>query len=525
MDPLMDPPGDPAESLRLRIENLEAEMRHLKEELRKTEVPAPNPPTTTPSWKWPLSADEYDRYQRQLILSQVGVQGMIFATDLNLNLHVTNTFAGQLRLKTASVLIVGVGGLGCPAAAYLAGAGVGTIGLADGDKVEISNLHRQIIHSVERVGMNKADSAICYLRRYVPSSPASPGYQDVHLHDRLNPSLTYRPHNVHLDASTAADIIAQYDLVLDCTDHPTSRYLVSDACVLLRKPLIFASALRTHGQLMVMNHPARPQGDPHGGPCYRCIFPAPSPPDTVISCGEGGILGPVVGVMGVMQALKAINIITDPKFRDPDQTTEEVESPSLLLLSGHVATPFRSSMMRKRRPACYACGGDSELTLESLRAGKFDYVHFCGVVPPVNLLQPEERISPGEYQKRSHEKHVLLDVREREHFNLANLVGAINIPFSELRSMSSSVPSNMESESMDSSGEKSRNDNLPEWFPEHVPHTAPIYVVCRQGEDSQVVTRKLKEMGLDWGGERFVGDITGGMRAWREEVDETFPFA
>ena len=337
---------------------------------------------------------------------------------------------------------------------------------------------------------------------------------------RLNPTITYRPHNVHLDAAKAADIIAQYDLVLDCTDHPSSRYLVSDACVLLQKPLVFASALRTHGQLMVMNYPARPQGDSDGGPCYRCVFPTPSPPDTVISCGEGGILGPVVGVMGVMQALKAINIITHPKFETKDTKLEDVEAPNLLMLSGHVAKPFQSALMRKRRPDCFACGGASELTLESLQAGSFDYVHFCGVVAPVALLKPSERITPREYHQRSQtpQPHVLVDVREREHFNLANLDGAINVPYSELRGLGTNGLLEKEG---DGGG---RDDNLPEWFPEHVPHTAPIYVVCRQGEDSQYATRKLKEMGLDRGGERFVGDIEGGLRAWREEVDETFPF-
>ncbi|PKS06292.1 hypothetical protein jhhlp_007040 [Lomentospora prolificans] len=461
---------DTVTRLRGDIERMEKELERLKNELRQAEthmneeypnMPSHNSAGNTP-WKWPLEAVDYERYARQLIIPQVGVHG-------------------QLRLKKASVLIVGAGGLGCPAAAYLAGAGIGTIGLTDGDIVEVSNLHRQIAHSTERVGI-------------------------------LNPTIGYRAHHEHLTPQTAGSIVSQYDLVLDCTDHPTSRYLISDACVLYQKPLVFASALQTHGQLMVMNCPARPQGDRGGGPCYRCVFPKPSPPETVVSCGEGGILGPVVGVMGVLQALEGIKILAAGKHEQSYMTSPD-ENPiqhHMLLFSGHVATPFRSVRMAGRRKTCFACGPDSTLTKQSLEQGSVDYAHFCGILSVVDTLRPEERVSPKEYLERvrkdgGHERHLLLDVREAEHFQVASLDGAINVPYRKF-SGTGVV------------------DTRPEWLPAELLPSAPIFVVCRQGQDSQIVTRRLKEMGLDRGGERYIGDIKGGMRAWKADIDPTFPF-
>ncbi|KAI1461691.1 adenylyltransferase [Annulohypoxylon moriforme] len=487
----MDSVSNKAEQLRHKIVQAEKELQELRKQLTELEssnsrvnedqgsssIPDLNQHTETlPEWKWPLKEEEYSRYGRQLILPTVGIKG-------------------QLNLKSSAVLIVGAGGLGCPAAAYLAGAGVGTLGVVDGDTVETSNLHRQIAHSTSRVGMMKVDSLIEYCRG-------------------LNPEVAYISHREHLTLQNAESIVSKYDLVLDCTDHPTSRYLISDICVLLQKTLVSASALRTDGQLIVLNNPPAAQGATDGGPCYRCVFPKPPPADSVVSCGEGGILGPVVGVMGVLQALEAIKLIAAGIGKQANSTPKEPVTPSLLLFSATSSTPFRSIRMRSRRPNCFACSPSSTLTLRELKSGSLDYVQFCGVNSPVNVLKPEERVTATQYKdiiaKQSAKKYLLLDVREREHFNIASIPGAINVPFSTLQSRNKST----------NNDENSR----PEYIPESLPADAPIYVVCRVGNDSQLVTQKLKEMGLDGGGGRFVGDIKGGMLAWKHEVDKTLPF-
>ncbi|KAI0890662.1 adenylyltransferase [Annulohypoxylon maeteangense] len=480
-----------AEQLQRKIVQAEKELQDLRKQLAELESPTLHADVDQglgstsdlsestkdlPEWKWPLREEEYLRYGRQLILPTVGIKG-------------------QLNLKSTAVLIVGAGGLGCPAAAYLAGAGVGTLGIVDGDTVEMSNLHRQIAHSTSRVGMMKVDSLIEYC-------------------NGLNPEVAYAPHREHLTPQNAESIVSKYDLVLDCTDHPTSRYLISDICVLLQKTLVSASALRTDGQLIVLNNPPAAQGATDGGPCYRCVFPKPPPADSVVSCGEGGILGPVVGVMGVLQALEAIKLIAAGTGKPAISIPKEPVNPSLLLFSATSSTPFRSIRMRSRRPNCFACSPGSTLTLKELNSGSLDYVQFCGVTSPVNVLKPEERITAKEYNdilaKQSSKKHLLLDVREREHFNIASIPGAINVPFSTLQSRNKLTPND----------ENSR----PEYIPESLPDDAPIFVVCRVGNDSQLATQRLKEMGLDGGGGRFVGDIKGGMLAWKHEVDKTLPF-
>ncbi|KAI1367153.1 ThiF family protein [Xylaria arbuscula] len=481
----MDPVADKIERLKSQISKAELELRQLRTQLAELEASPPEEQTPVQNhsetkapqeWKWPLREEEYARYGRQLILPSVGIKG-------------------QLRLKSAAVLVVGAGGLGCPAAAYLAGAGVGTLGVVDGDTVEDSNLHRQIAHSTARVGMKKVDSLIEYCRG-------------------LNPCVKYVGYDEHLTPRNAEDIVGAYDVVLDCTDHPTSRYLISDICVLLGKPLVSASALRTDGQMIVLNNPPAAQGSADGGPCYRCVFPKPPPADSVVSCGEGGILGPVVGVMGVLQALETIKLIAAGIGKENDQILKEPLTPSLLLYSATSSTPFRSMRMRGRRANCFACAASSTLTLKELRAGSLDYVQFCGVTAPVAVLQPEERISATHYKSnvttKPEGKSLLLDVREREHFDIANIPGAINIPFSTFQSKSRAT----------TNGDAAH----PEWLPVDMESDAPIYVICRVGNDSQLVTKKLKDMGLDRHGERFIGDIKGGMKAWKTEVDPTMPF-
>lgn len=450
--------------------------------------------------KWPLSAEEYTRYGRQMIVPSVGLQGIS-----NSLLQICNklTYTGQLRLKNASVLIVGAGGLGCPAAAYLAGAGVGTIGIIDGDEVETSNLHRQILHNSSTVGMKKVDSAIQYLKSYLSPS------HFFYLTDksRLNPNLTYIPHTSHLTPQNAAEKVQPYDLVLDCTDHPTSRYLISDICVLLHKPLVSASALRTDGQLIVLNSPPSPPGTSTSGPCYRCVFPKPPPAESVVSCGDGGIIGPVVGVMGVLQALEAIKLVTSGKLAASPLSIggeEEVKNEaSMLLFSSNSSPPFRTIRLRSRRKDCFACSEAAGLTLESLSSGSLDYVLFCGVNSPVSILKPEERVSAREYSKRSKgaRKHVLVDVREKVQFDICSLEGSVNVPFSSLQ------------------GNRALDGKLLEEWGEK---DTDVFVVCRLGNDSQVVARKLKDAGLETEG-KWIGDIKGGLKAWKEDVDATWP--
>ncbi|KIL92905.1 hypothetical protein FAVG1_04086 [Fusarium avenaceum] len=446
---------DKIDNLRREIAKREVELADLRSQLAVAESEARE---GKEAWKWPLDNHEYERYSRQMIVPNFGLQG-------------------QLRLRKAKVLLVGAGGLGCPAAAYLAGSGIGTIGLVDGDEVEVSNLHRQVAHSTGRVGMSKVQSAITYLKD-------------------LNPTITYHAHNTHLTPQNAQDIVSGYDLVLDCTDHPTSRYLISDICVLLAKPLVSASAFQTSGQLIVLNNP------PGKGPCYRCVFPTPPPPDSVVGCGEGGIIGPIVGTMGVLQALEAIKLIT----RGDLEIHGEAKTPMLLLFTGTADTPFRSVRMRGRRKTCLACGDENGLTLEELRTS-MDYVQFCGVRQPVQLLKPNERVTAKEYEtlsKLEDKKTLLVDVREREHFDLCNISGSVNIPISRFMS--------------------ARGEATPEGWPNDLSPSTPIYFVCRVGNDSQIAAQKVKDLGLGNDGERFIGDISGGIKSWKDTVDPTVPF-
>ncbi|EPE28084.1 Activating enzyme of the ubiquitin-like protein [Glarea lozoyensis ATCC 20868] len=445
-----------AKALRAQITATELQLQNLKAQLatlESQEPPLQNESEKIPT-KWPLTPDEYKRYGRQMIVPNIGIQG-------------------QLNLKNSKVLIIGAGGLGCPSSVYLAGAGIGTLGLVDGDIVELSNLHRQILHSTSSVGMKKVDSVISYLKK-------------------LNPNVRYVAHPHHLTPQNAAEIVSGYDIVLDCTDHPTSRYLISDTCVLLSKPLVSASALRTDGQLIVLNSPPLPQGNPEGGPCYRCIFPKPPPVDSVVSCGDGGILGPVVGVMGVLQALETVKYIV--------AGGNSGEGNSMLLFSAKGTTGFRSLKMRKRNAKCVACSSASELTLEGLK--EMDYSLFCGVSAPVSVLRPEERVEAREYERVKGKEHLLVDVREKIQFDICSLEGSINVPFSTFEGSGLEQPA---------------------WLDQKLPADAPIYVVCRLGNDSQIVARKLKELGLDQNGTREIKDIKGGLKAWRDQVDSSWP--
>jgi adenylyltransferase/sulfurtransferase len=316
--------------------------------------------------------------------------------------------------------------------------------------------------------------------------------------------------------------------VLDCTDTPASRYLISDTCVLLGKRLVSASALRIDGQLMVLNNPPLSPGDTNGGPCYRCVFPKPPPPESVVSCGDGGIIGPVVGVMGVLQALEAIKVLTTPA----PSPSVPADPPSLLIFSAYSQPMFRSIRLRSRKPKCAACSSQSSISAEALQSGSLDYVQFCGSVDAVNALTPQERISPENYAKlrtgvnpftgtvSSKDSHILVDTREQVQFELGNIDGSVNIPFSAISTIARPI--------LDASTPGSNNDHSMEtdgsaWVTALRQTEKPIFVVCRRGNDSQLSVKKMKELGLDFGGKRFIGDIRGGLEAWRKSVDAQFP--
>ena len=333
---------------------------------------------------------------------------------------------------------------------------------------------------------------------------------------RLNSHPKYIAHREHLSPEAAPDIFSNYDLILDCTDNPATRYLISDTAVLLGKPLVSASALRTEGQLMVLNNPPRPTGDKTGGPCYRCVFPKPPPANTVTSCADGGILGPVVGTMGVLQALEAIKVLTAEETNTPIP-------PSLHIFSAYSTPLFRTIKLRSRRPNCAVCSAEASVTVDTVRSGSTDYVFFCGTADPENLLLPEERITPLEYRTKhgggEEKEPTIIDVREKVQFDICSLENSVNIPMSTILASTFSLPTNEDSSADELPA-------LPSWVPSDVASsqsTDPVYVVCRLGNDSQIAVKKLKELGLDREGQRVVADIRGGFRAWKEQIDPEWP--
>lgn len=276
---------------------------------------------------------------------------------------------------------------------------------------------------------------------------------------------------------------------------------------------------------MVLNNPPRRPGDNEGGPCYRCVFPKPPPADSVVSCADGGILGPVVGTMGVLQALEAIKVLTATRPPDP---------PSLLIFSAYSNPQFRSIRIRSRRANCAVCSAEATVTLDTITSGSTDYVFFCGSANLPSLLGPGERVSPQEYREKHPSSvlqpeglseqaadvnpHTVIDVRDKVQFGICNLDNSINIPISNILASRSSATQNPDSDQQTS--------QLPPWLPPELASTEstdPIYVVCRLGNDSQIAVKKMKDLGLDRNGQRFIGDIRGGFRAWREQIDPEWP--
>ncbi|KAI0059191.1 hypothetical protein BV25DRAFT_1809420 [Artomyces pyxidatus] len=365
---------------------------------------------------------------------------------------------GQLKLQATSVVVVGAGGLGCPALQYLAAAGVGRIGIIDHDLVELSNLQRQILHNESRLGLPKAQSAAIALQQ-------------------INSRVQIDAITEALMPGNALSLLEPYDIILDCTDNAPTRYLLSDTAVQLHKPLVSGAAQKYEGQLCTYN-----LGE--SGPCYRCLFPKPPAPETTGTCEETGILGAVTGIIGNLQALEAIKIITG--LHDG--------KPSLLIYSALGIPPFRSIKLRNRKPTCPACGVEGE------KVGKIediDYVQFCGGARPdwetLGLVAgtTQTRISAKDLKHAMETEDVrILDVRPKTEFGICHLPTSIHVPLRELVAHPATFV---------------RSDD------------AETYVVCRLGNDSQIAADALRGAGV------VAKDMVGGLRAWSRDVDPEFP--
>lgn len=320
-----------------------------------------------------LSGDEVRRYSRHLILPEVGMDG-------------------QRALKAAKVLCIGAGGLGSPAAMYLAAAGVGTIGLVDFDVVDVSNLQRQLLHGTPDIGRPKLESARDRLRA-------------------LNPNVHVETYETALSSENALELFEPYDVILDGTDNFPTRYLVNDACVLLGKPNAYGSIFRFEGQASVFAA--------NGGPCYRCLYPEPPPPGLVPSCAEGGVLGVLPGIVGTIQATEAIKLILG------------IGEPLIgrFLIYDALRMRFRELKLRKD-PECPVCGDHPTVTR------LIDYEQFCGVRPaePSAAQQVTDDMQPRELRERLDrgEPIVVVDVREPQEYQINRIPGSRLIPLGEL---------------------------------------------------------------------------------------------
>ena len=378
-----------------------------------------------------LSQDELLRYSRHLILPEVGEEG-------------------QRRLKAARVLCVGVGGLGSPLALYLAAAGVGTLGLVDFDVVDASNLQRQILHSTNDIGRRKLDSAAEKLQA-------------------LNPDLNLVKHDTKLSSANALDILKDYDIVADGTDNFPTRYLVNDACVLLGKPNVYGSIFRFEGQASVFAT--------RDGPCYRCVYPEPPPPKLVPSCAEGGVLGILPGLVGVIQATETVKLILG----------KGTTLAGRLLLVDALNMRFREVRLRKN-PDCQICGAHPAFTQ------LIDYQQFCGIAPSIQeeirIMNGVPQLTAAEVKRRmdAGEDLFILDVREPFEYQIANIGGTL-IPLGQ-------IPHRLH----------------------EIDREREIVVYCKFGARSQRAAEFLRQSGYS-----KVSNLAGGIMAWSNEVDPSLP--
>ncbi|PVU97740.1 hypothetical protein BB561_000355 [Smittium simulii] len=417
-----------------------------------------------------LNSNDISRYSRQLLLPQIGA-------------------LGQAKIKAAKVLVVGAGGLGSSALLYLAAMGVGNLGIVDFDCVDNSNLHRQIIHNEARQGLHKAISA----------------KQSINL---LNSQIKVSPILEQLTSDNALHIFKNYDIIVDATDNLPSRYLISDAAVLAAKPLVYGSALRLDGQIVVYNY--------RNGPCYRCLFPTPPKFDPTQNCSEAGVLGVVPGIIGCLQALQVIKIILGEQLHPFCNSSNSIldQKYYMTTFSAFGAPQFKHIRIRGRQPHCKICSSNPEINR------LIDYPAFCGATQsdaPVmlSILNKNDafRLSCLQYKqvRSSNSNHLLLDVRDTAQFVLCSLKNSIHIPYPHLLNLLSS--------------EKSLDHSSSDFYPafNHLisqisDPELPVYIICRRGNLSQLAVSSLRHHGYN-----NCYQIDGGLTSWQNDVDPSFP--
>ena len=378
-----------------------------------------------------LNADELRRYSRHVILPEVGLEG-------------------QKKIRATSVLCIGAGGLGSPVALYLAAAGIGKLGIVDFDRVDLTNLHRQLLHGTPDVGRAKTQSA----------------RDAIH---RLNPHVEVALNDTRLTSENALAVISSYDVVVDGTDNFPTRYLTNDACVLLHKPNVYGSIFRFEGQASLFA--------PHlGGPCYRCLYPEPPPPGLVPSCAEGGVLGVLPGIIGLIQATEVLKLAAG------------IGSLLLnrLLLFEALEMKFRELKLR-RDPQCPVCGDHPSITQ------LIDYEGFCGLPPQpaMNALHPDE-VTVQDMQCALTQPQLgikVLDVREPNEYQIAHVEGVPQLPLSQLSQRFSELDPNQQ-----------------------------YYLHCKVGGRSMQALQFLRDRGF-----KHLKSVQGGITAWSELIDPTVP--
>jgi len=375
----------------------------------------------------PLSQEEILRYSRHLIIPEVGVEG-------------------QRRLKDARVLMVGAGGLGSPIGLYLAAAGVGRLGIVEFDVVDETNLQRQILHGTKDVGRKKVDSARDRIRD-------------------ANPHVEVVAHETRLTSENALEIVREYDLVVDGTDNFATRYLVNDACVLLGKPNVYGSIFRFEGQATVFCT--------KDGPCYRCLYPQPPPPGLVPSCAEGGVLGILPGLVGVIQATETVKLLTG------------IGEPLVgrLLLVDALSMQFRTVRLRKD-PRCPACGTREITSL-------VDYEQFCGIRGGEDETTGVPALTPSDLAARLQrgDDLDLVDVREPHEWDICRIEGARLAPLSSFAEALRTLDS-----------------------------ARDVVLYCKSGARSAKAARQLQAAGF-----KRVWNLAGGILRWSEEIDPSIP--